>query len=596
MKDQSPMSKARHGEPSDPSRPHTKPGWKFGAAVLAGMFGAVPTHAFAQSASPSQTPPGESAVEASPQAQFAFPPAQGLTPPPGSESIQVTLTDIVVEGQFGELTEASARLEASRLGRTVSVADVYGFALELQQAYFEAGYPLARVVVPPQELAADGRVRVVVVDGFIERTDVSQLPERVRGRIQRVLAPLVGQRGASRAKLERALLIAGDTAGVRLNSTLTPGSATGATVQVLSGEHDAVAGAVSVDNRVGEELGRWQATGSVVFNSPFGHGERIYALAAIPPKHNGFRADSERNYVGVGIVAPFGIDGGTWHVSLDYSSTHPQGSVAAQKLESEYARLAMGVDMPIVRSRTLNVSGGVEFDAISDVESTRFTGQRLTLSADRTRALRVSLQASNTLSGDVRIGALATLSRGLNVAGARGAGEATPLKPLSRAGADSDFTTLQTQVSLAAPAVLGTQVSFSARGQHSFNQPLVRSEQFSPSGWDGLSGPPPGGMTGDGGSVARIEWQRPVVLTYEDGAYVAPYVFATSSVVTLENPSALERRRSEAAGAGAGLRYGIGRSTHGGYDVTATFEVSHINSDRPNLDRDWLTASITARF
>lgn len=590
------MSKARRGEHNEPSRPALKPGWTFGAALLAGAFSAAPTHALAQSASPSQTPPGESAVEASPQAQFAFPPAQGLTPPPGSESVEVTLTDIVVEGQFGELTDASQRLEAGRIGRTVSVADVYGFALELQQAYFEAGYPLARVVVPPQELGADGRVRILVVDGFIERTDVSQLPERVRGRIQRVLAPLVGQRGATRAKLERALLIAGDTAGVRLNSTLTPGGATGATVLVLSGEHDAVAGAVSVDNRVGEELGRWQATGSVVFNSPFGHGERFYAVAAIPPKHNGFRADSERNYIGVGMVAPIGIDGGTWHVSLDYSSTHPQGDVAAQKLESEYARFAIGVDAPIIRSRALNLSAGIEFDMISDVESTRFTGQRITLSADRTRAVRANVQFSNVLSGDVRIGASATVSQGLNLPGARTEEGASPLKPLSRAGADSEFTTLQSQVSMAAPAALGTQIAFTARGQHSFNQPLLRSEQFSPSGWDGLSGPPPGGMTGDRGAVARLEVQRPIPLSLEGGGYAAPYVFATSSTVTLENPSALERGRSEAAGAGAGLRFGIGRSTRGGYDVTATFEASHVNSDRPGLDRDWLTASITARF
>ena len=567
---------------------------RWGLAAIVSVI-AAPS-AFGQTAAPNQTPPGESAIEPSPQTQFAFPPAQGLTAPEGAEEIEVTLADISVDGQYPELEQVSDALKQERIGRQVTVADVYGFAADLQQAYFEAGYPLARVVVPPQQLDQQGVVRILVVDGFVSRADVSQLPERVRSQVNALLSPLVGARRPTRAKIERAVLLAGDVAGLKLRSALTPGDEVGATVLVLSGEHDSVAAAISVDNRVGEELGRWQTTASVVLNSYFGHGEQLYAVAAVPADEDAFRSDSRRNYLGFGVQTPIGTDGASVGASLDYSTTHPRGDVAQQKLESEYARVGVNLSYPFVRSRTLNVRGRAAFDLISDVESTRFTGERVTLSADRTRVARLSVEAENEFAGGARAAASATLSHGLDVFGARQQSDASALKPISRSGAQSNFSTLEIGLNAVVPFGEDWQAAASARAQVSFNEPVVRSEQFSPSGAStGISGPPPGAMTGDAGSVGRVEFTRPVRLNLPQAGYVAPYVFAEAATTTLEKPSALESARSEIAGAGLGVRFGLGQTPFG-YSWTGSVEFANTNSDQDGLDREWVTAALSFRF
>jgi len=562
-----------------------------GVAVLAGALPLSP--AMAQDTSPSQTQPGATAVEPSPASRFSFPPAQGLTAPAGAEAIRFQLSDIAVEGQFPELEATSRDLEAAHAGREVSVSSIYAFASDLQQAYIGAGFPLARVVVPPQELGDNGVVRIVVVDGFVEAVDASQLAEEVRAQVMKVLQPLIGERRPTRAALERRLLIAGDSAGLALSSTLTPGRQTGATVLVLTGDYDSKSAVLAADNRVSSQLGRSQITASVAFNSALGHGERIYVTFAAHPDGGMFSEDSRRRYFALGASLPVGDDGWTVGLTADYSTTHPGDDVAPQMLESSYSRIGASASYPILRSRTANLVGRVGFDAASDTQATKLGGPTTTLSADRIRALRFSLDGDARLSDDRTVTYGVGLSHGLDILGARMASEASVLKPLSRAGADAEFTAIDGNLSLSSPAFFGTNSTFSARGRFGFNEPLLRSEQFSPVGWDEMSGPPPGLLIGDSGAVARIELERPYSLN--DGA-IAPYAFASATTVKLEQPSILERARTEATGIGVGVRLGAGRRAGGGFDFAGTLELSQVSSDQHDVDRSWISAAFAMRF
>ena len=565
--------------------------FKFGAALLAGA--GVWSEAAAQT-SPSQTPPGATAVEASPDSRFSFPPAQGLVAPVGAEEIGFALTDIVVEGEYPALESASAALEARRAGREVSVAEIYAFAAELQQAYFAAGYPLARIVVPPQELGGDGRVRVSVIDGFVEAIDTSQVPAAARARVERVLAPLVGAERPTRELIERRVLLAGDTAGLALSSTLTPGGRTGATVLVLSGAHDAISGIIVADNRVSDQLGGSQATVSVAFNSPFGGGERFYATYAGHPEHQMFNEDARRRYLALGASIPIGDNGLTIGVSGDYSSNRPGGDVLAQQLRSEYSRVGVSMSYPLVRSRATTLEARADLDIASDIQRTDLGGPPATaLSADRLRVIRFGLQGDSAVFDGARLGYRVGVSRGLDILDARTASDATPLKPLSRAGADAEFTALDVSLAFAAPAELGVNFAVNVRGRYSFQEPLLRSEQFSPAGADGLSGPPPGLMTGDSGVVARATLERP----FGDAkAMAAPYIFGASAAVALERPSALERGHTGAESFGVGVRFGLGARAQGGHLVTGLIEWSTVSSRDPELDREWTRAAIAVRF
>jgi hemolysin activation/secretion protein len=116
-----------------------------------------------------------------------------------------------VQGEFEELKAARVEIEKPLVGRRITVADIFEFANQLQQIYVRAGYPLARVVIVPQEFEKRARIKLRVVDGFVERMDFDSISPTVRTRVTATLAPLLGQRHLKQSELERRLLIVGDT-------------------------------------------------------------------------------------------------------------------------------------------------------------------------------------------------------------------------------------------------------------------------------------------------------------------------------------------------------------------------------------------------
>ena len=63
------------------------------------------------------------------------------------------------------------------IGVEQSVQQLYNLALSIEQEYNQKGYPLVRAFLPTQELEPDqATVFIKVVDGFIEKLDLSQVP------------------------------------------------------------------------------------------------------------------------------------------------------------------------------------------------------------------------------------------------------------------------------------------------------------------------------------------------------------------------------------------------------------------------------------
>ena len=102
----------------------------------------------------------------------------GVTPPEApafpkdADKLTFDLLGFDIEGEFDEFVAVRRELAAPLIGKRVTVADVFNFATKLQAAYVGAGYLLARVVVSPQELNEKARVKIQVIDGFIERLEV----------------------------------------------------------------------------------------------------------------------------------------------------------------------------------------------------------------------------------------------------------------------------------------------------------------------------------------------------------------------------------------------------------------------------------------
>ena len=418
---------------------------------------------------PSQVaPPLPLPLPQAPVPADSLPRAPGALPAPSPgddlplDLAGVELLGAELAGADPALGQAHAALDRAVRHRVRTLSGLFTVTAALEQAYAAAGYPLVRVAVPPQRLVPGGRAQVVVVDGFVQSVDVSAVPPRFRRRVAARLAALVGRRHLRAARLERAVLLAGEVSGISLRSALAPGSTGGATRLVVSGTAERWQGRLGGDNRLPAALGRWQWTASVTANDLLGLGEQSFLVL-------GTQADLARSglasprfgLIGGGTTLPLGPGGLTLGANLLLARTEPDPVPLVPRTVGTFARagLDLGAALRRRRGQALDLRLGLE----RIVQSTAAPDFATLLSRDRYAVLRLGLTWRQQDRAGQRVLAL-TLSRGL------AARAGTAPVPVSRDGAHGGFTTLQASARLTRALPSGFAFDLQARAQTGFGR------------------------------------------------------------------------------------------------------------------------------
>lgn len=518
---------------------------------------AAPLPAAAQTAS--QITP-KSFVPPSPPPVGAGPPPVGgsaVQAPDGADRLFVTLAEVDVANGLPALAAAEAALRARLIGKRIAVAEAFAAAHDLETAYARAGYVLVRVVVPKQHLADGGSLRLIVVDGFIERIDVQAVPKSQRARVAHLLMPLKGKRGVTLRAIERRIELASDVPGLGLRSALSPGEAPGSAVLVISAQYQPIEASLGVDNALGSALGRVQLSAGLSANGVFGAGELVYVrISGLPNSgDNAFVAHYARNRaLAGGIVLPIGDNGLTANAEAVVARTTPASAAGIGSTDA-FERFSVRVRYPWLRSRALTLSTTATFDAEDERQSLLAGGAALPLSDDRLRVFRLAVEVARQSARGGSVSAALTLSQGIDALGARPAAAATVLLPLSRQGADAAFTKLEASASYSRALASRFSVSLTGHAQTSFGGALLHAEQFGIAGPGLLSGFDSGSLLGDGGAVVRGQIGLPLAVPTPVGfgLVAEPYVFGAGGVIALADPTALERRRTSAEACGVGV-------------------------------------------
>lgn len=472
----------------------------------------------------------------------------GTQAPPGSEAIGITLSGVDLQNPLPQMAGAN-RAYVDRLTRgRIPVSELFEATAALEAAYADAGYVLARVVLPQQSLRDGGRLRVVVVNGFVETVDTSNVDPNIRRRIDQLTASLVNRPGLTREELERQLLLAGDIPGTALRSAIAAGEAQGATVIGVDPEYRLITGFVGFGNPSSTELGEFNLNTGIEINSPFKLGETLYArLSGAPEKL--FSEDPRSRVFALGAAVPVGISGASVNVEATFSDTMPDDAAAPTR--SDFDRQSFRFFYPWKRGRILNVTGQAMLDLQQEEQALIGGG---TIFRDQLTILRAGANMSLLLPDRSFTQAALVLSRGIDAFGARTAAEAAGGPPLSRAGADATFTKLVGSASHQRDLSERIALSVTGRFQTSFGRPLVNSEQFGLVGGSELSSFDNGALRGDSGAVVRAELSTRFDSTISElPVSFSPYVFAGYGVAKLENPTALEQSITKAASYGIGL-------------------------------------------
>lgn len=573
--------------------------------ALAGAGLATPLLAAAQAApSASRVVPETLApVRAQPDGSIDLPATAAAVAPPGAEALSLKVGGVVVEGLEGTMPKAAQKAVVTErdglAGRTVSVAELYAAAGRIEASFGRAGRVLTRVTLPPQHLTDGGTVHFLIVDGFIESIDVSALPGPVREAVRRRLAALVGKRGLTLAQIERRVLLAGDTPGVRLRSALVRGAAAGATRLVVSGQYRPVSGSIGFDNNLGNAYQYEAFTVQASLNSVLGLGEQVYAtLTTGPDVDHVFDSNPRRRIAAVGALVPIGNDGLMLNPEYTRVDTAPRGGAPTTGV---FERAALRLSYPLVRSRRENLTVAGGFELSSERETVIGLGE---LSEDRLRFGTLGLTYARSLGDSAMLDADGQISLGIAGLGARTQADAARSGiGLSRQGSAPDFSKANARVSLTDRIGGGFDLTGTVRAQASFGGALPAAAEFSLDGSDALSAFALGTVNVDSGITGRLELARPVPVDGVPGTLITPYGFGVIGFGHLSDPTAVEAADLTSWSAGGGLRLAMSPGS-GGVSTTGAVEVSHGHITRAPgaagaaqaVDPTRVTVNLTFRF
>jgi hemolysin activation/secretion protein len=473
--------------------------------------------------------------------------------PPGSEAFRFRLIGVTLTGNevFGEPDLVG--LWRGRLGQEISLADVYAIAEAITVKYRNAGYILARAVVPPQRIDA-GIVRIRVVEGYIDKVRITGAPEGSR-LIDALAAHLTAARPLTAAVLERYLLLLQDLPGAGAQTVLSPSATTpGAATLTIALKPQAVSGFTTLDNRGSRFVGPLQTSVGGQINGIFNRFDATQLQFLTTP----YRLDQLR-YGAVTHVEPIGDEGTLLSLSGSYAETQPGSSLKPLGIDGRSLIASALLQHPWIRSRSENLYGRVSVDFHNT--TTDLLNDTVVLYKDRLRVLRLGGTYNIADAWQGTNEATLVLSQGLPILHASRDGS----PELSRAAGRSDFTKLNLDLSRLQQIDDNWSVLIAGTGQYAF-VPLLVAEQY------GLGGTlydrafDPAEMLGDSALAGKIELRYSDSPGYE---YLHNYQIYTyldaGRVWTLSTPPG-QRGAQGAESFGIGARLDFNEAFSGGLE------------------------------
>lgn len=277
-------------------------------------------------------------------------PAPDQPVPSNAKEIRFKLTRLAIEGATVYSEQDMLADHREKLDTEISLFDIYQIAAALTAKYRNDGYILSQVVVPAQSVE-DGRVRLQVVEGYIDKLTLEGVDGDRRKLVQRYADRIRQSRPLRNDVLERYLLFMNDLPGAFARATIKPSpSIPGASDMHVQFTQQPVQGGLSLDNRGGRSLGPLRLNGDIGFNSVLGLQERTQVRFVHSLSNElmfGFLSHEET----------IGPDGGKLSLSASFSRSKPEDlAFIPLNLETSSQTAVLMYSYAVMRSRSQNLS------------------------------------------------------------------------------------------------------------------------------------------------------------------------------------------------------------------------------------------------
>ena len=479
------------------------------------------------------------------------------------------------------------KYEDLAIDKLLTTQELYDIAFSIEQEFTLSGYPLVRVTLPIQELEPENAIVFFkVIDGYIEKVDLSKVPKLQTLRTYSYLKPLIKKRSLKIDDLERQLLLASNLSGITLSTSLVAGEEEGGTVLLLEGEHKLLSGGISIDNSQNKELGRNQGQIRASIHSAIGLGETITTFGLAKASKDGIFGSGYNVPIragGVAMTLPIGNNGLSLGTTYTESMTRPGEDVESLGLEANMKSASLNASYPIKYKRDLVVLSRASLNWIDEIQHTNAGGIDEEITHDRITSLKAGVGLNRCTTFCLSLDA--ELSKGIEF-GSRSRKDVGPGTPLSRNAADVNFSHLRVSSKYEGIFLDSYNLSINSGGQYSFSGSVLNSEQMGIAGEDKLSGLASGGISGDEAWYIRSQLSKKISLS--DNLAVSPYVYVATGTAYLSDASTAELKSTSARAAGLGLEFGGIDDLLTEKSVTGKFEFSK-NWASSNLEKTYDT-------
>lgn len=469
--------------------------------------------------------------------------------PEGSDQILLFVKDIVLDGVSAYKPETLRKLYLDKLSSELSLAAIYDIANRVTQHYRNDGYFISQVLVPQQDVE-DGIVKLLVLEGYIDKIDVRGDLAANSSYVQRLLKKVTQEKPVHIHTIERYMLLVNDLEGIYAQSTLVPGDMPGSSTLLVDISSSPFSSLVGVDNRGSEFLGPVRGRLELDFNTLFGTYSSLGAFISSTG------ANDELHFGSLAFQSRVGNDGMQLLASASVVRSEPEQGVQLRGLETDSESAEIILSYPLLRTRSQNLALRGQFSYYDG--DVNLLG--LALSEDRVRALRlgVTWDIFDEYRGVNIIDA--TLSHGLDVLNASDPEEVA----VSRADAKADFTKINVYMARLQSITGSVSLLAALDAQYAFD-PVYSSEGYGYGGELFGRGYDPSELFGDSGAGFKLEF-RYLLNGMGWLTRVEPYAFWDIGYARNKTEVFGQDRSESAASAGAGVRLNLGESVTGYFE------------------------------
>jgi len=271
---------------------------------------------------------------------------------PESDGIKINVKRLQVAGAQAYSEAELIAVTEFKPGSELTLSGLRAMATKIAGYYHRHGYFVAQAYLPAQDIK-NGVVTIAVIEGHYGKIKLNNEANLSGSLLNSHFTELKSGDPVIYIPLENSLLLLSDVPGVKVKSTMVPGSSLGASdliVDVMPGKR--VTGAVDADNAGNLYTGRYRVGATVNVNNLTGHGDvaSLRAMTSGSGMHYARAAYQMQLAKATGGIAYSYLD---YELGHEFESLQAHGTVKTASLFGSY---------PLIRSRNNNLYAGLAYD------------------------------------------------------------------------------------------------------------------------------------------------------------------------------------------------------------------------------------------